>query len=277
MKQKGRDAEGAIAELGAAISEPARVRILYSLIDGRARTATELAVIAEVSPSTTSAHLKRLGQQNLITGIAQGKHRYYRLISAEVADALEALNLIASTSRNEFVPNTPSGLRVARTCYDHIAGKLGVLLYDTFIASGWFALGPVRNGSACELTASGQKELRALGIDLEEARRTRRRFAYECLDWSERRPHLGGALAASFLSLLLKKNWVEKKLDSRVLTITEYGRRELSKRFGIQLDETQADNAGPRNHPLAPGAGAVKGDLVACMHCGIAEFRLDQK
>jgi DNA-binding transcriptional ArsR family regulator len=231
----GHDAERTISQIGAAISEPARVRILYSLLDGRARTSTELAVIAEVSPSTASAHLKRLQGQKLISGLAQGKHRYYRLHSAEVADALEALNLIAKNSRDDFLPNTPGHLTLARTCYDHIAGKLGVALYASFAGNRWFAIGPVRNGTACELSAHGRDGFAALGIDLEEALSLRRRFAYECLDWSERRPHLGGALAAALLRVMLQKNWVERDLDSRVLTITDYGQHELFKRLNIQL------------------------------------------
>src|SRR5262249_30062532 len=200
----------AISEIASAIGEPARVRILYSLLDGRARTSTELAVVADVSPSTTSVHLKRLQGQKLIKGMAQGKHRYYSLYSAYVAGALEALNIVASNSRDEFIPGTPSRLMLARTCYDHIAGKLGVSLYSSFAARGWFSLGRVQNATACELSAQGRKGFETFGIDLEETHRLRRRFAYECLDWSERRPHLGGALAASLLRLMVKKNWVER-------------------------------------------------------------------
>src|SRR5262249_9780270 len=105
----------------------------------------------------------------------------------------------------------------------------------SFTARGWFSLGRVQNATACELSAQGRKEFETFGVDLEETHRLRRRFAYECLDWSERRPHLGGALAASLLRLMVKKNWVERDLDSRALTITDYGRRELLKRLGIQL------------------------------------------
>src|SRR5689334_16989081 len=103
-----------------------------------------------------------------------------------MADALEALNVIASNSRDYFLPNTPSRLMLARTCYDHIAGKLGVSLYESFTVKGWFAIGRVRNGTACELSAAGRKEFEVLGIDLEGTHQLRRRFAYECFDWSER-------------------------------------------------------------------------------------------
>src|SRR5262249_59986852 len=139
-----------------------------------------------------------------IKGMAQGKHRYYSLYSAYVAGALEALNIVASNSRDEFIPGTPSRLMLARTCYDHIAGKLGVSLYSSFTARGWFSIGRVQNATACELSASGRKAFAAFGINLEEAYQLRRRFAYECLDWSERRPHLGGALAAFPFALLVE-------------------------------------------------------------------------
>src|SRR5215472_6239560 len=116
------DGEVAISRIAAAMSEPARVRILYSLLDGHARTSTELAVIADVTPSTTSVHLNRLKAERLVKMFAQGKHRYYSLHGSDVAGALEALSLIAGSSRAAFVPRTPRNLVLARTCYDHIAG-----------------------------------------------------------------------------------------------------------------------------------------------------------
>src|SRR5262245_16681087 len=112
--------ERIISRIAAAIGEPARVRMLYCLLDGRARTSTELAVVAEVSPSTASAHLNRLQKERLIKVLAQGKHRYYSLDSPNVAGALEGLSVMAGLSHEEFVPNTPSRLRNARTCYDHM-------------------------------------------------------------------------------------------------------------------------------------------------------------
>src|SRR5579863_5721460 len=138
--------------IAAAIGEPARARMLYYLLDGRARTSTELAMVAEVTPSTASVHLQRLKMQRLVKVLAQGKHRYYSLEGTNVAAALEALSVLAGGSRNTFVPNTPNRLRVARACYDHIAGTLGVALHDRIKALGWLssALG-VENGY--ELTA----------------------------------------------------------------------------------------------------------------------------
>jgi DNA-binding transcriptional ArsR family regulator len=223
----------AIATIAASIGEPARARILSCLVDGRARTSTELAVIAGVMPSTASVHLQRLKMQRLVKMFAQGKHRYYSLGGADVAAALEALSVLAGRPRNSFVPNTPKGLRAARTCYDHIAGTLGVSLHDRFQTSGWLSGGEDDNG-AYELTTDGARTFAGLGIDVEEIRNLRRRFAYACVDWSERRPHLGGALAAAFLNVALKRKWVSQDLDSRALMVTRIGRREMLHRFGLR-------------------------------------------
>jgi DNA-binding transcriptional ArsR family regulator len=224
-------AEHSVANIAAAIGEPARARMLFSLLDGRARTSTELAVAGGVSPSTASVHLHRLQAERLVEVLAQGKHRYYSLQGASVAAALEALSVLAGTSRQAFVPNTPSHLRTARTCYDHIAGTLGVLLHDRLNALGWLSVG----NDAYRLTVDGKKRLEALGADLDDLYKQRRRFAYACVDWSERRPHLGGALGATLLQLALKKKWVSQEVDSRVLRITSYGHRDLQARLGLRL------------------------------------------
>src|SRR5439155_7778862 len=124
--------DAAASSIAAAIGEPARARMLYCLADGRARTSTELAIVADVSPSTASVHLQRLRTRRLVKVYAQGKHRYYSLAGANVAAVLEALSVLAGKSGDAFVPNTPNRLRAARTCYDHIAGTLGVSLHDRF-------------------------------------------------------------------------------------------------------------------------------------------------
>ena len=221
----------AVSAIAAAIGEPARARMLYCLVDGHARTSTELAVVAGVTPSTASVHLQRLKLQRLVKVCAQGKHRYYSLEGAEVAAALEALSVLAGGSRDAFVPNAPHRLRAARTCYDHIAGTLGVSLHDRFMSLGW--LGSRADGDY-DLTPDGTKALDALGIDIEAARSLRRRFAYACVDWSERRPHVGGAIGAALLNAALKKRWVLQDLDSRALTITRVGRRDMLRCFGLQ-------------------------------------------
>ena len=225
----------AAAGIAAAIGEPARARMLYCLSDGRARTGTELAIVADVTPSTASVHLQRLLTQRLVKVLAQGKHRYYSMEGANVAAALESLSVLAGRPRDIFVPNTPNRLRAARTCYDHIAGTVGVSLHDRFKALGWLSSGAKGGEKSYELTLGGTNAFESLGIDLQEIRRLRRRFAYACVDWSERRPHLGGALGAAVLNIALKRKWLVQDLDSRALSVTSFGRREMLHRFGLQL------------------------------------------
>jgi DNA-binding transcriptional ArsR family regulator len=222
----------AASSIAAAIGEPARARMLYSLVDGRARTATELAAVAEVTAATASVHLQRLRAQRLVRVAVQGRHRYYSLDGTQVADALEALSVLAGDSRERFVPNAPRRLRAARTCYDHLAGTLGVAIHDRFLAARWLSASDGQH-AAYDLTPSGTRVLEALGVDVEAMRLQRRRFAFECLDWSERRPHIGGALGAALLSLALRKKWVTRDLDSRALGLTTTGRRELHARLGL--------------------------------------------
>jgi DNA-binding transcriptional ArsR family regulator len=215
------------AAIAAAIGEPARARMLYRLMDGCARTATELALAAGVSPSTASAHLNRLKSTALVKETAQGKHRYYSLGGKPVARALEALGVLAGGGDGAFRPSTPAGLRQARTCYDHIAGALGVELHDRLHAIGWL------NDYA--VTPEGARGLGTLGMDLGRLSALRRRFACGCLDWSERRPHLAGALGAELLKLALERRWVARDLNSRALDITAGGRREMRRRFGAAV------------------------------------------
>jgi DNA-binding transcriptional ArsR family regulator len=228
------DADAAVSRISAAIGEPARARILLCLMDGHARTSTELAVVADVSPSTTSVHLSRLKAARLVKVLVQGKHRFYSLAGPQVATALEGLSVLAGYSRNKFLPSAPSRLRAARTCYDHLAGIVGVSLHDRFQALGWLSGGSRHNG-VYDLTSAGMKAFAALGIDLEATRKLRRRFACPCLDWSERRPHVGGALGACLLRVALKRRWVLQDLDSRALDITNFGRREMLARFGLRI------------------------------------------
>ena len=209
-------------------------------MDGRARTATELAAIAGVTPSTASVHLQRLKSVQLVKVLEQGKCRYYSLHGVDVGAALESLSVLAGASRPAFTPSTPGPLRFARTCYDHMAGAAGVALHDRFTALRWITLDNARDKAredAYTLTPEGNSALASLGIDVDATRNLRRRFAYACLDWSERRPHLGGALGAAVLHVALKKRWVTPQLDSRILTVTATGRREMHARFGLTLDE----------------------------------------
>lgn len=231
----GSQPETAVSRIAAAIGDRARARMLYRLADGHARTSTELAVVAGVNPSTASAHLNRLKAERLVKVHAQGKHRYYSLEGPNVAKVLEGLSVLAGGFPNQFVPSTPHRLRAARTCYDHIAGALGVQLHDRLQQLGWLSSAADGADDAYDLNAPGAKALAGLGLDLAAVHGLRRRFAFACLDWSERRPHVGGALGAALLALSLKKAWVIPDLDSRALRVTRLGRREMLARFGLQI------------------------------------------
>lgn len=228
-------ADAAVSRIAAAIGEPARTRMLFCLMDGLARTSTELAIVAEVAPSTASVHLNRLHAENLVKVQVQGRHRYYSLAGANVARALERLSILAGDVRAKFVPNTPDRLRAARTCYDHMAGAVAVCLHDRFLALRWIGPSSSERRSTYELTRPGAMALQDLGVDIEAARVLRRRFAYGCLDWSERKPHVGGALGAAMLRLMFTRKWVSRELDSRALSVTALGKREMRIRFGLEL------------------------------------------
>jgi DNA-binding transcriptional ArsR family regulator len=225
-------AEKAVSRIAAAIGEPARARILYCLLDGHARTSTELALVAEVSPSTASVHLTHLRDRGLVRVLAQGKHRYYSLEGEHTAAALEALMVVAVGPDNRFVSNTPQRLRAARTCYDHMAGTIAVALHDRFEQLGWLTTTPAL---AYDVTPDGERAMAALGIDIGAIRTLRRRFAYGCVDWSERKPHIAGALGAALLTVALKRKWLTQDLDSRALRLTRNGQRELQRQFGVRL------------------------------------------
>lgn len=164
---------------------------------------------------------------------AQGKHRYYVLKSARVARALEGISVLAGASRESFQPSTPVPYRLARSCYDHMAGRIAVDLMERFRSRRWIKSGEAAD--SFDLTQEGCAGLATLGVDLEAARNLRRRFAYGCLDWSERRMHLAGALGSALFKALLARRWVERELDSRALAITTRGRRELRQRMQIEM------------------------------------------
>ena len=224
-------ADTRLAGVASAIAEPARTRMLCCLMDGHARTSTELAVVAQVSPSTASVHLAKLKEQQLVQVLAQGKHRYYSLAGEEVAAALEALMRVAGVPRAQFVPTTPDRLRQARTCYDHMAGAVAVGMHDYMTRHQWLS---AAGDTGYLLSEAGEAAFVKLGLDPENVRKSRRRFACSCLDWSERRAHLGGALGAELLAMLVRDGWVEADLDSRALAITREGKRRFKHVFALE-------------------------------------------
>jgi DNA-binding transcriptional ArsR family regulator len=222
-----------IASVGALIGQPARANMLLLLLDGRGRTATELADSAGITRPTASSHLGQLVDGGLVRVDRQGRHRYFRLAGTEVAGLLESLLVIAGTPEGidqRFGPR-PSDMRRARMCYDHLAGSLGVGLADGLIRAG--AL--VEAGDNFQLTADGERLLAGFGVDVEAARRRRRHFARTCIDWSERRPHLAGALGAALAERLFDLNWIQREPESRTLHITAAGTQGLSTAFGVEI------------------------------------------
>ncbi|WP_454687964.1 ArsR/SmtB family transcription factor [Achromobacter aloeverae] len=215
--------EGQLAAIAAAIGDPARARMLCSLLDGCARTATELAAVADIGASTASSHFARLREQGLVTQAMQGKHRYYRLANPDVAAALEALLVVAGVRAAPFKPRTPPDLCEARTCYKHMAGAAAVRVHDAFLARGYLRAG----AGQYALTPRGEEYLRGLGVDVETIHTTRRSFAHPCLDWSARRPHIGGALGDALLAHFLARKWVERQGHSRALRLTRSGEKAL--------------------------------------------------
>lgn len=224
------DAEVDIASVAALVGDPARARMLIALMDGRARTAKELAYGAGVTPQTASSHLAKLLRARLLAMERQSRHRYFRLAAPSVGHAVEAL-MVVSSSRPRATASARSldGLRLARTCYDHLAGRLGVSVTEAMVRRRF--LKPA--GRDFLLTAPGVRFLGRLGVDVEETRRERRAFARQCLDWSERRAHLAGALGAAVARRCVDLHWVHLVAEERTLTLTPQGLRGLRTWFGI--------------------------------------------
>lgn len=219
--------EKSMSRVASAIADPSRVSILCALMDGRAWTATELSAIAGIAASTASGHLARLLGNGLVICLTQGRHRYYSLAGQHIAGLLE--NLMGVSMYNPCAPasRTPMHLRYARTCYDHLAGELAVKIYDFMLKEKWLET----DGKA--LTLVGKSYFQRLGVVLEES--PRRRACCPCLDWSERRFHLGGDAGSAFMTLLLQKGWITRTQGYREVSITNSGKIAIKRLFGLNL------------------------------------------
>jgi DNA-binding transcriptional ArsR family regulator len=242
-------AEVDIAPAAALMADRARAAMLIALLDGRPLAASELARLASVSAPTASAHLAKLLDGGLVTAIRQGRHRYYQLGGHEVALAIEALSQIGPPApvRSLKQSRQAAALAEARTCYDHLAGRAGVLLLDGMLREGLLTeasgglpgRGAASTGLAADMasvrfqvTTSGVAALAPFGLKIDELRATRRRFAGACLDWTQRRPHLGGSLAAAITTRLFELGWIERGPRPRSVRITPEGREGLAATFG---------------------------------------------
>jgi len=220
-----------LAAVATLIADPARASILSALLGDIALPAGELARLAKITPQTASAHLAKLVKGNLLSVTAVGRHRYFRLKDKGVAQGLESFALLARpahvTSLNDSLER--KAIQRARTCYDHLAGALGVGLTQAFIDNRFIQ----HHSEAYEVTRSGETWFNSFGIDCLELEQKRRTFARSCLDWSERKPHMAGALGAAVLRRLLELKWILRLRSSRTVKVTELGCQHLQNEFGL--------------------------------------------
>ncbi|WP_058830606.1 ArsR/SmtB family transcription factor [Paenibacillus polymyxa] len=222
-----------VAMIASLVSEPSRAAILTALLDGRFHTASELAHMAGIKPQTASFHLAKMTEAQVVTVEKQGRHRYYGIQDPEVAQVMESLLSIAppvpiksfkQASENEAI-------RLARTCYDHVAGHLGVQIMSFFIQRGILS----EDQDGLHITQQGEIFFADFQIDLKNTRQKRRSFSHKCLDWSERRHHLAGALGSALLDRLLELHWVEHLPTTRAIRITAEGKRGFKEVFSIEI------------------------------------------
>ena len=227
------DTEDRFGQMASLLGEPARARILWALLDGKALTATELALRAAVSPQSASMHLGKLVQAGWLLVEHQGRHRYYHLASREVAYAIEAIaNLMPADGEGNIGSGLTNGhIKYCRSCYDHLAGKAGVAVTDALLRKNLLQPADGRY----EATPAGVKWLAALEIDVVELMGLRRVFARPCLDWSERRHHVAGSLGAALLEKMLADDWLRRVRHSRAIVVTARGEKKFSQLLGLSI------------------------------------------
>ena len=233
-----------IAEIAALVGEPARAIMLSALLDGRPLTASELAFAARVTPQTASTHLAKLTEAGLLVPIREGRHRYFRLASPKVVEMLDGIMAVALENRPRYRPLSRQAreLSAARICYDHLAGRLSVDLAASLITREYIAVGD----EAADITPAGTRFLAEFGIDLSALSSTRRPFCRLCLDWTERRPHIAGALGAALTKRCFDLGWTERMKHSSAVIVTASGKHGFRKTFGIRMLEETANGLGGR-------------------------------
>lgn len=222
-----------VAFVASLLGDHSRACMCLALMDGRRVPASELARRAGVSAQTASNHLAKLIDGGIVEVERQGRWRYYRLTSDEVAHAVEALAVVAP--RRSIRPDANGQERqvlyAARTCYRHLAGKLGVALADALLRERWIAI----QNEDYAITAEGARHLEALGIDMARPGRGQRVVVRRCLDWSERRPHVGGPLGKALADLALTRDWIRRQKGTRAVLVTPFGRAELKRLLRVNL------------------------------------------
>lgn len=224
-------AEPDLTRLVRTIGDPTRIRMLTLLLGGRALTAKELSYGTGVEPATGTAHLQRLQADSLVISRTQGRHKYFNLASPNVARCIESLMVVARPARREEAATLPP-IQIARFCYDHLAGRVATQIADVLQSRRILRF----HEASVDITSKGERWFREFGVDLNSLSHTRRKFASACLDWSERRDHLGGALGAALAQRMLSLEWLTRDQETRVASLTRRGRSGLQKLFGIHLD-----------------------------------------
>jgi DNA-binding transcriptional ArsR family regulator len=221
-----------IAEAAALIGDPARANMLSALKDDDVLSATELAQVAGVAPNTASGHLSKLVDAQMVMVERKGRHRYFRLATSEVADALESLEALAENIAPRHRPKSPQDaeIRYARSCYDHLAGRLGIQLAQALIRLEYID----ETARGFDLSVKGAGALTPLGIDLDALKLKRRRFLRPCPDWSEGHFHLGGALGAKLFEYFCEQGWLKRRRGNRAVVATAKGRTQFRDKFGMQ-------------------------------------------
>jgi DNA-binding transcriptional ArsR family regulator len=224
-----------IAEVAALVGDPARATMLSALLDGRAVSASGLALAARITPQTASTHLGKLTRAGLLAVDRDGRHRYFRLASPKVAEMIEGIVAVALAQRPRFRPLSRQARAVgaARICYDHLAGRLSVDLADSLVARDYVVL----DDKAAAVTPAGARFFTAFGIALPARRSVRRHVCRLCLDWTERRPHLAGALGAALTRRFFDLGWMQRTTRSHAVVVTPLGRRGFRETFGVDLAE----------------------------------------
>jgi len=223
--------EDQFIKTAALIGDATRASILWNLLDGKAFTATELAIAVETSAQNISMHLGKLLDADLISVEKQGRHKYYRFSNKEVAYAVEAMaNLIPKSeiSAKKKTENYPP-IKYCRTCYDHLAGKIGVALAESLLEQKII----IEKNNTFEITSEGEKWFSDFGVNIGDAKKQKRIFLKPCLDWSERRYHIAGSVGTLLLNKMLEQDWIRRTKDSRAIIITGKGEKEMLKSFKI--------------------------------------------
>lgn len=227
--------EDQFSKIAALIGDAVRAKILWALMDKRAYTATELAIYADTTPQNISMHLNKLVKADLLTVESQGRHKYYNFSRADVPYAIEALaSLMPKPEVKKHDAAEEKPIRFCRSCYDHLAGKVGVLLTEGLLKLHFI----IKSEHGFDVTAEGKKWFNDLGIAVEQLKMQKRWFARPCLDWSERRHHLAGSLGAALLNQMIAAGWLRRLQGTRIIMVTRKGEEAFLKHFNIDVRQT---------------------------------------